>query len=64
MRKKSKLKKGIYIDDDSTKEKRGIQMKLRERAREEKAKGILVKIGYRKVKIKNKWNMSGMTKNR
>lgn len=40
MRKKSKLKKGLFIDDDLTKEKKGIQKKLRKRAREERAKGI------------------------
>ena len=57
IRKKSKLKKGVYIDDNLTKEERGIQIKLRERAREERAKGISAKVGYKKVKIGNKWNI-------
>ena len=30
MRKKGKLKKGIFIDDDLAKQERGIQMKLKE----------------------------------
>lgn len=40
MRKKSKLNKGIYIADDLAKEEREIQMKLRERERDQGRKQL------------------------
>lgn len=54
MKNKSKLRtcqKRIYINDDMTKEERKVQEKVRIRAREEKAKGRRVKLGFQKVKI-------------
>jgi len=45
----------VYINDDLIKKDRVIQAKLREYAKIEKAKGNLVKIGFRKIKINEKW---------
>lgn len=59
MSKKKELRQGIWIEDDLTMEERRVQNKLRERAREERAKGNKVKIGYRKLFIGDKvvrWN--------
>lgn len=59
MYKKKELSQGIWIEDDLTKEERGIQIKLRERAREEREKGNKVKVGYMKLFIGDKvfrWN--------
>ena len=55
MKKKSELKKGIYIDDDLTVKQREIQMKIRKIAKQEKEKGKETKIGYMKIKIDGKW---------
>lgn len=59
MNRKRELTQGIWIEDDLTKEERGIQMKLRERAREEREKGNKVKVGYMKLFIGDRvfrWN--------
>jgi type II secretory pathway predicted ATPase ExeA len=56
---KSKLKerKGerMYIDDDLTNEERKTLKKLTEVAREERDRGKMVKIGYRKIQINGEW---------
>jgi hypothetical protein len=58
---KSKLKERkdermySYIDDDLTNEEREIQKKIREVAREERERGKMVKIGYRKIQINGEW---------
>jgi hypothetical protein len=56
---KSKLKEKkdvrMYIDGDLTKEKKETQKKLRELAREERDRGKMVKIGYRKIQINGEW---------
>lgn len=44
MKRKKKLKQGIWIEDDLTKEEREIQKKLREMARVEKEKGNKMKV--------------------
>lgn len=44
-----------YIENDLTKEERGIQTELRKRAREEVSKGHTVKIGYKKIQINGQW---------
>lgn len=59
MSRKRELSQGIWIEDDLTKKERGIQMKLREKAREEREKGNKVKVGYMKLFIGDKvcrWN--------
>lgn len=43
--------KGVFIDDDLTREERGIQKALRERAREERQKGKKARVGYKKIVI-------------
>lgn len=55
MEKKKNLSKGVYIDDDLTREEREVQKKLRDRAREEKGRGKRVRVGYRKIRIEDKW---------
>ncbi|XP_017889191.1 golgin subfamily A member 6-like protein 22 [Ceratina calcarata] len=56
MKKKGKLRgKRIYIDHDMTQEERRVQKLLREKAREEINEGREAKVGYRKIKILNKW---------
>ena len=45
-----------YIENDLTKEERGIQAELRRRAREEASKGHTVKIGYKKIQINGQWH--------
>lgn len=49
------LKKKIFIEDDLTVEERKVQGILRTRAKEEKNKGNTAKVGYRKIKINDKW---------
>ena len=44
-----------YIDDDLTVNEREIQSNLRNIAREERAKGNEVKVGYQKIMINNQW---------
>ena len=55
MSRKKTLKRGLYVDDDLTKEERTTQKKLRERATEERKKGNQMKVSYRKIRIGNKW---------
>jgi hypothetical protein len=55
MREKSKLGKGIYIDDDLTRRERELQQRLREIARARRVKGERVKVGYKKLKIGDRW---------
>lgn len=49
MKQKSKLEKGVYIDDDLTRKEREIQQHIRRLARERKEKGEYIKIGYKKL---------------
>lgn len=60
MKEKSKLRgRNIFIDHDMTKEEREVQRKMRERARRKREEGKKVKIGYRKITVKEKvyiWN--------
>lgn len=54
--KKKELEKGIIIEDDLTKKERKIQQKLREMARGEREKGTSnVKVGYKKIRMEEKW---------
>lgn len=49
----------VYIDDDMTVEERNVQREIRKIAKEQKAKGKVVKIGYRKIIIGGeefRWN--------
>ena len=55
MSRKKTLKRGIYVDDDLTKEETTTQKKLTERAIEERMKGNQTKVSYRKIRIGNKW---------
>ena len=55
MSRKKTLKRGIYVDDDLTKEERITQKKLKERATEEGKKSNQTKVSYRKIRIGNKW---------
>lgn len=50
---KNKMLRGtqIFIDDDLTKEERKIQMRLKEKMKEERNKGNRVRIGYQKIEI-------------
>lgn len=63
MSNKSKLRnhgEEIYINDDLTKEERQVQARIREIAREESAKGKIVKIGFRKITIgEETWTWNG-----
>jgi len=53
---KKKLERGVMIEDDLTRREREIQQKLREIAREERAKGNNnVRLGYKKIRIGEKW---------
>lgn len=53
------LKRGIYIDNDLTKEERVVQSRLRERKNEERrSKKKHHKSRYRKIKIGNNWYFS------
>lgn len=45
----------IFIEHELTRSERGIQNNIKDRAREEKQKGNVVKIGYKKIKIENNW---------
>ena len=55
MKEKRKLEKGIYIDDDLTREEREIQQRIRRIDRVRREEGECVKIGYKKLKIENRW---------
>jgi hypothetical protein len=59
MAKKRLIGTKIYVDDDLTVEERGVQWRIRERAAEERKKGKVVKVGYRKVMIGNEWLVWG-----
>lgn len=49
------MKEKIYIEDDLTREEARVQKSLRDRAQEERKQGNKTKIGYRKIKINEKW---------
>lgn len=56
MKKKIKLKgEECFIDSDLTKKEREIQQAIRQRAREERENGNIVKVGYQKLSINDKW---------
>lgn len=55
MKEKSKLETGIYIDDDLTRKGREVQQQIRRIARVRREKGEYVRIGYKKLKIENRW---------
>ncbi|XP_043586624.1 histone-lysine N-methyltransferase, H3 lysine-79 specific-like [Bombus pyrosoma] len=57
MKGKSKLAKGVYIDEDLTKKEREIQQQIRREARVRREKGgnVNVRIGYRKLKVGDRW---------
>ncbi|KAK9722634.1 hypothetical protein QE152_g19581 [Popillia japonica] len=57
--KPKKREQKIYINDDMTKEERGIQEKIRRKAKEERMKGKTVKIGFQKLIVEGerwRWN--------
>lgn len=55
-RKKEKLEgSNIFINDDLTKEERGIQKSLREKAKSQRAAGHVVKLGHGKICIDGIW---------
>jgi hypothetical protein len=47
--------KGCYIENDMTKEERQTQAAIHRMAREERAKGHTIKIGFQKIQINGKW---------
>jgi hypothetical protein len=55
-KRKLREKKGkrVYIEDDLTKKERDIQKELRALAKEERQKGLRVKVGYKKIWIEGK----------
>jgi hypothetical protein len=55
-KRKLREKKGkrVYIEDDMTKKERDTQKKLRTLAKEEREKGLPVKVGYKKIWIEGK----------
>jgi hypothetical protein len=55
-KRKLREKKGkrMYIEDDMTKKERDTQKKLRTLAKEEREKGLRVKVGYKKIWIEGK----------
>jgi hypothetical protein len=55
-KRKLREKKGkrIYIEDDLTKKERDIQKELRALTKEERQKGLRVKVGYKKIWIEGK----------
>lgn len=57
MKMKKKLYgKQLFIDHDLTHEERDVQAKIRTRAKEEKANGNQVKVGYKKMVVNGtKW---------
>ena len=55
MRKKKELKAGIYIEDDLTREEREVQRKLRMIARENREKGKMATVRYKKICIEHLW---------
>lgn len=57
MKRKVMLKgnKNVYIDEDLSKKEREIQMKIRQKARIERSKGNVVKVGYQKIAINGVW---------
>lgn len=63
LKEKAKLKgKNIYIDSELTHKEREIQKKIRDIAREEKRKGIKVRVRYQRLELNDKvfvWNRRG-----
>lgn len=55
MRKKRELKAGIYIEDDLTREEREVQRKLRIIAKENREKGKMAMVRYKKICIDHLW---------
>lgn len=56
MRRKKDLRKDIFVEDDLTRKEREIQRELRRRARAEREKGERnVKVGYKKIYMKDRW---------
>lgn len=56
MRRKKDLRKDIFVEDDLTRKEREIQRELRRRASAERKKGdINVKVGYKKIYMKDRW---------
>jgi hypothetical protein len=56
LRNKRKLaRKDCNIENDMTKEERQTQAAISRRAREERAKGHTIKIGFQKIQINRKW---------
>jgi hypothetical protein len=55
-KRKLREKKGkrVYIEDDMTKKERDTQKKVRTLAKEEREKGLRVKVGYKKIWIEGK----------
>lgn len=50
------MDKGIWIDNDLTRNEREIQSKLRIRAREERENGEReVRVGYQKIYLRGRW---------
>lgn len=48
-------KKGIYIEDDLTREEREVQAKLRKIVHENRKEGKRTKVGYYKLCMEEKW---------
>ena len=61
MKEKSKLEKGVYIDDDLTRKEREVQQHIRRVAKERREKGEYVKIAY-VAALDNKYRHSTLTK--
>lgn len=56
LKNKSKLKgEECYIDADLTRQERKIQQALRLRAKQEREKGKVAKVGYQKILIDDQW---------
>ena len=55
MKEKRKLEKEIYIDDDPTRKEMKVQQQIRRIAKARREKGEYVRIGYKKLKIENRW---------
>ncbi|XP_043587564.1 vicilin-like seed storage protein At2g18540 [Bombus pyrosoma] len=55
MKGKSRLVKGVYIDDDLTRKEREIQQQIRKEARTRREKGEHVRTGYMKLEMGNRW---------
>ena len=55
MKKKSKLGKGLYRDDDLTRKEREVQQQIRRIGRVRREKGEYVRIGCKKLQIESRW---------